>query len=214
MFIDFKFICLTKSRTNKFNLCNNIINKESITIPNVPITVSGKCMLHCSGCTRWLWSSLSKSPMNPVYGNGLPLLNCDLLKLCQCGVALHLAINSLLKLIPHMFNWVQGQWTGRPLCDYTVQTENNLPPGCVLPSPTAWVQMRLNTASFYGKIEPFEYICVHISHHVWHNRNHVFFIADEPWHNTTVHATMSNACWRWLSFNVVNESAWSAAVVQ
>ena len=38
MFIDFKFIYLTKSLTKKFILCNNIINNESITIHNVPIT--------------------------------------------------------------------------------------------------------------------------------------------------------------------------------
>ena len=40
MFIDFKFICLTKSLTNKFILCNSIINNESITIHNVPIIES------------------------------------------------------------------------------------------------------------------------------------------------------------------------------
>ena len=34
----------------------------------------------------------------------------------------------------------------------TVQTATNLPPGCVLQSPTALVQMQLNTASFYRKM--------------------------------------------------------------
>ena len=38
MFINFKFICFTISLTNKFILCNNIINNESITNHNVPIT--------------------------------------------------------------------------------------------------------------------------------------------------------------------------------
>ena len=40
MFLDFKFICLTKSLTNKFIMCNNIVNNEPITIHNVPITES------------------------------------------------------------------------------------------------------------------------------------------------------------------------------
>ena len=61
IFIDFKFICLTKKLIYKSSLCNNIINNEPITIHNVPITVSSACMLHCSGCTLWLWSSLSES---------------------------------------------------------------------------------------------------------------------------------------------------------
>ena len=61
LFIEFRFICLTKSLTKKFILCNNIINNESITIHNVPITVSSECMLSCSTCTLWLWSSLSES---------------------------------------------------------------------------------------------------------------------------------------------------------
>ena len=39
-FIHFKFLCLTKSLTNKFILYKNIINNESITIHNVPITIS------------------------------------------------------------------------------------------------------------------------------------------------------------------------------
>ena len=37
-----------------------------------------------------------------------------------------------------------------------VQTATNFLPGCVLPSPTARVHMRLNTAPFYEEIEPFE----------------------------------------------------------
>ena len=49
---------------------------------------------------------------------GLPLMNCDLLKLCQCGVVLHLPINSLLQLIPQLFDSVQVQWTGTPLHDW------------------------------------------------------------------------------------------------
>ena len=43
----------------------------------------------------------------------------------------------------------------------TVQAATNLHPGCILPSPTACVQMRLNTASFYGKIETFEDVYIH-----------------------------------------------------
>ena len=39
MFVDFKLTCFTKSVTNKFNLCN-IINNDSITIHNAPITES------------------------------------------------------------------------------------------------------------------------------------------------------------------------------
>ena len=42
----------------------------------------------------------------------------------------------------------------------TVQTAPNLPPGSVLMSPTACINMRLNTATFYGKIGTFEAICV------------------------------------------------------
>ena len=77
MFIDFKFTYITTSPTNKFILCNNIINNESITIHNVPIieSVVSVC-LHCSGCSAsadptngWLGSCLVKKPwLIPFYG--------------------------------------------------------------------------------------------------------------------------------------------------
>ena len=44
---------------------------------------------------------------------------------------------------------------------HTVQNATNLPPGCILWSHTARVQMQLNTASFYGNIETFEAVCIH-----------------------------------------------------
>ena len=47
---------------------------------------------------------------------------------------------------------------------YPVTTEQavaNLPPGCILPCPTAWVQIRLNTASFYSKIKTTEDVYIY-----------------------------------------------------
>ena len=43
----------------------------------------------------------------------------------------------------------------------TVQTVTNLPPGCILPTPTACNHMQLNIASFYGNVKTFEDICIH-----------------------------------------------------
>ena len=126
---------------------------------------------------------------------------------------------------PKGVKWHPGSWITlvigsfdpkRSYFRHTVQTVTNLPPGCVIRLLyIVWVQKRLNTASFYEKIKPFEDSCIHASHHVWHNRNHVYCCdenANQPWHNTTVHATAFTACRRWLIFNAVHTSAWSAKV--
>ena len=45
---------------------------------------------------------------------------------------------------------------------YTVPTATFLPPGCVLPSPVACIQVKLNTTTCYGKIGTFEAVRIQL----------------------------------------------------
>ena len=168
----FQIHLLTKSLMHKFTLCINIINNESITIHNVPITewVVSLCSIALDALSdsghHW-----ANQPMNPVHCNGLSLLKCDLLKLFQCGVVLHLPINSLLQLIPQMFDWVKVQWTGRPLHDCNsilcqmIHHSSCCVGSCIILLMNKVLSQLLHKVVHNGGLESQQYTTEHVSCH-------------------------------------------------